>query len=60
MISQYLGYITRYTVPPFFSLHGRQTATARNGGMEGVNYGVGSYGMELVHNRQPERSRVTS
>ena len=24
------------------------------------NYGLGAYGMTLVHNREPERSRVTS
>ena len=23
------------------------------------NYGVGTYGTELVHNREPEQSRVT-
>ena len=25
----------------------------------GVNYGLGAYGMESVHNTEPERSRVT-
>ena len=31
-------------------------------GREGCdgNYGVGAYGMEWVHNREPERNRVTS
>ena len=28
-------------------------------GREG-NYGVGDYGMGSVHNKEPERSRVTS
>ena len=37
----------------------------REGGMDGWegcdgNYEVGAYGMEWVHNREPERSRVTS
>ena len=32
------------------------------GGREGCdgNYEFGAYGMEWVHNREPERSRVTS
>ena len=34
----------------------------RMGGMERCdgNYEVNAYGMEWVHNREPERSRVTS
>ena len=29
-------------------------------GGRGGNYGVGSYGMGWVHNREPERSQETS
>ena len=34
----------------------------RKGGRDGCddNYEVGAYGMEWVHNREPERSRLTS
>ena len=34
----------------------------REGGRDGFdgNYEVGAYGMEWLHNREPERSRVTS
>ena len=32
----------------------------RQAGREGVNYGVGAYGMKWLHNRQRERSWVTS
>ena len=26
---------------------------------DGNNYGLGAYGFDYVHNREPERSRVT-
>ena len=45
---------------------GRDGWEGRTDGREGIiegcdgNYEVGAYGMEWEHNREPERSRVTS
>ena len=40
--------------------HWREGGTdKREGGFDG-NYEVGAYGLDLVHNRETERSRVTS
>ena len=38
---------------------GREVRVDGREGCDG-NYGVGAYGMEWVHDREPERSRVTS
>ena len=57
----------------FFKLHpyptglgvwfrGYNWREGRTGGRDGCdgNYEVGAYGMEWVHNREPERSRIPS